>query len=601
VRFIAFVAVVAAVLPHSTQAIAQEQRVGVTATAHAPATGTPPQSATRELFVGLDMVRNERIVTGAEGKTQLLFVDGSALTIGPNAELVLDEFVYDPQTETGKLAMTAAKGVFRVVGGKISKTEAITLKTPTATLGIRGGIAMAQVGGGSGFFGFLFGKQMTVDGTGADGQPTRHVVTRPGTGVPLGPGGTVLSPVPIPQELINSQRGVLEGNRGQSGGASERPTDARVASAELGSLGSDISPEVIGAEPAAGGDAASGGPGQPTGLDLAVISQFNLQNFLSSSSSGALSATSPVAALAQLNLSGRYKSTPGSGSAAGTAGDGTPSFDRPFDGAGFIGNQFMATIGSDTFSAPVSATGGFLSYTDSEASSPFGPIAGTSFVSPNRDFVFFESLETDFFDERSFLFAGVPTPAAAIPASGFAAYSIRRDFVGNTNIPFIPAAAGGSLTGTVSPAFIGFTQLGGQRPFLQASIAIVGSGGTQSSVVSLLIGSLTGGGPTGLLGQMRGSSRLSGDPSFFFDGAAGFATDPAGNGFFGATAPDYFVLESNGPGGRGVRTSDISLAESLYYPNNVASRAPVPGIGASSERHLPGLHERGFAHRAYQP
>ena len=54
--------------------------------------------------------------------------------------MVLDEFVYDPATGSGKLAMTATKGVFRLVGGKISKSEPVTLKTPTATIGIRGGM-----------------------------------------------------------------------------------------------------------------------------------------------------------------------------------------------------------------------------------------------------------------------------------------------------------------------------------------------------------------------------------------------------------------------------------------------------------------------------
>jgi trimeric autotransporter adhesin len=563
-------------------ALAQDQKVGVTATAHAPATGTPPQAATRELRIGLDMVRNERIVTGAEGKTQLLFVDGSALTIGPNAELILDEFVYDPVTETGKLAMTATKGVFRVVGGKISKSDAITLKTPTATLGIRGGIAMANVGGaqGTGFFSFLFGKQMTVDGTGADGQPTQQVVTRPGTGVPLGPGGTLGAPVPIPPGVLANQLGSLEGNSGQTGGAPERPTDPRVASTDLAALGSGLPPEVTGTEPAAGGPGVTPPP-LPTPPETRQASQTQTQNDAASSSSSSSSPgdASPPGTIVIGSLAGRYKSTPGSGSAAGTAGDGTTSFDRAFTGASIDGNNvFFATPGGNSFSAPVNPNGGFLSY--SNADSPFGPITGQSFITSARDFMFFESTETNFSDERSFLFAGIGTPATAIPTTGFAAYSIRNDFIGGTTIPFMAGANGGNLGGLVSPAFLTFQP--SARRLLQASVAIVGSGASQSSVVSVIIGGLGDSGPLVLDGQMRGSFRSSGFPQnpMNFAGPAGFATDGLGNTTFGALGPDYFVFESNNGSTRGITGNGGAL--SPYFPNNVGSRIALPAdVGTS--------------------
>ena len=67
-------------------------------------------------------------MTTASGQVQMLFLDESALTIGPNSEIVLDEFIYDPNAETGSLILNATKGVFRVVGGKISKKNAVTLK-----------------------------------------------------------------------------------------------------------------------------------------------------------------------------------------------------------------------------------------------------------------------------------------------------------------------------------------------------------------------------------------------------------------------------------------------------------------------------------------
>ena len=102
-------------------------QIGVTAALNPNATGTPPQSAPRVLEVGVNVFANERIATTAGGQAQMLFIDESAFTVGPNSDVVLDEFVFDPATGTGRLALTATKGVFRLVGGKISKKTPVTI------------------------------------------------------------------------------------------------------------------------------------------------------------------------------------------------------------------------------------------------------------------------------------------------------------------------------------------------------------------------------------------------------------------------------------------------------------------------------------------
>src|SRR5581483_11843282 len=52
-----------------------------------------------------------------------------------------DEFVFDPKTGTGTQALSATRGIFRYVGGKLSKQATpVTLRTPSATIGIRGGV-----------------------------------------------------------------------------------------------------------------------------------------------------------------------------------------------------------------------------------------------------------------------------------------------------------------------------------------------------------------------------------------------------------------------------------------------------------------------------
>lgn len=113
-------------------------RVGA---ANIDATGTPPGGETKALTVGGNLIHKERIQTSAKGSTQVLFPDQSTLNVGGNSNIVIDEFVYNPNKGTGKMVASATKGVLRYIGGKISHTEGVTINTPVASLGIRGGIA----------------------------------------------------------------------------------------------------------------------------------------------------------------------------------------------------------------------------------------------------------------------------------------------------------------------------------------------------------------------------------------------------------------------------------------------------------------------------
>src|SRR6266540_537210 len=97
-------------------------KVGVTSATDGDPLGKPPQEAERVLRIGIDVQANELITTNENDRAHLIFLDGSSLTVGPNAQLTIDRFVFDPNTKTGELAINASKGVLRLVGGKISKT-----------------------------------------------------------------------------------------------------------------------------------------------------------------------------------------------------------------------------------------------------------------------------------------------------------------------------------------------------------------------------------------------------------------------------------------------------------------------------------------------
>jgi hypothetical protein len=184
-------------------------RVGVTSATDGDPLGKPPQQAERVLRIGIDVQANELIRTGANDRAHLVFLDGTALTVGPNAQLTVDKFVYDPNTKVGELAVSATQGVLRLVGGKISKTNPITISTPSATISIRGGICVLEVQPNNTTSTFLFGNNMSVSASGR----TQNV-TRPGSQVTTTFGAGPGAPTMAPQGSLGGAIGQLEGSHG---------------------------------------------------------------------------------------------------------------------------------------------------------------------------------------------------------------------------------------------------------------------------------------------------------------------------------------------------------------------------------------------------
>jgi hypothetical protein len=220
------------------------QTVGVTGAVNPSTTGTPPGTTVRELGMGSDVVFNERIATQATGQADILFVDRSALTVGPNSDLVIDEFVYSPETGTGKLAATATKGVFRFVGGALSKNpDSVSIKTPAAIVGVRGGVVLLSVNPNPGVnpnanvnpnpgvnpkaaltVFFIYGGEASI--TSASGHVSLH---RRSWAIDIGPDGKIGDPYSADPSVLLSLLKLLNGQNGGNGGASPPPTDQTLA------------------------------------------------------------------------------------------------------------------------------------------------------------------------------------------------------------------------------------------------------------------------------------------------------------------------------------------------------------------------------------
>ena len=98
------------------------------------------KTETRELKTGDKIYLNETIISDLNSGTQILLLDQSTFTVGEDSEVVMDTFIYDPETNDGKIVASVKQGSLKVISGLISKKnpDSLTVEVPEGTLGSRG-------------------------------------------------------------------------------------------------------------------------------------------------------------------------------------------------------------------------------------------------------------------------------------------------------------------------------------------------------------------------------------------------------------------------------------------------------------------------------
>jgi len=220
----------------------EAQNVGRVGAVNQDATGTPPGTASRMLAIGTNVVHKERIRTSPSGSTQILFPDTSTLNVGRNSNIVIDEYVYDPNAGTGKMVASVGKGVLRFVGGQISHTSGVTINTPVATLGIRGGVATivypvtADYAAADPNVSNCKGELIVGHvGSSTIRNATGSATVRPGFATCVtGPNDPIPEPFRVSDALLAQIMANLTSKPGQSGGAIDLPTDHMASRQGLG-------------------------------------------------------------------------------------------------------------------------------------------------------------------------------------------------------------------------------------------------------------------------------------------------------------------------------------------------------------------------------
>lgn len=128
----------AAALAIVSGAAAAQQKIGVAAIVTNDVAQLLGQRAA-SISVNEDVVRDEVVRTGAASNAKLVFTDDTNLAVGPASTVKLDKFVFADTLTYNQAGMELAKGAFRFTTGH-SEKKAYDIKTPVATIGVRGTI-----------------------------------------------------------------------------------------------------------------------------------------------------------------------------------------------------------------------------------------------------------------------------------------------------------------------------------------------------------------------------------------------------------------------------------------------------------------------------
>lgn len=81
------------------------------------------------------------VVTTGQGTARIRFVDDTRISVTEQSRLTIDEYVYDPRRgDSSRIGMRVALGTVRYASGQIARVnqQAVDIRTPTATIGVRG-------------------------------------------------------------------------------------------------------------------------------------------------------------------------------------------------------------------------------------------------------------------------------------------------------------------------------------------------------------------------------------------------------------------------------------------------------------------------------
>ena len=90
--------------------------------------------------VGAPIYQSSVLTTRAQSSIGITLKDATVISLGPETEFSIDEYVYEPAKNKLKFGSRITKGSLNYISGIIAKLQpdAVTVTTPSGIIGIRG-------------------------------------------------------------------------------------------------------------------------------------------------------------------------------------------------------------------------------------------------------------------------------------------------------------------------------------------------------------------------------------------------------------------------------------------------------------------------------
>lgn len=113
------------------------------------------------------VLANQRYETDLSTTLEILFVDGTTLTLGPGTTVIVEIYEYQQEQRRGRVVMRVERGLFRVVGGLLNSTSTLLIQTPGAQLALDSASAIVAVDHTGGTrANLLLGRSLTMSSGG---------------------------------------------------------------------------------------------------------------------------------------------------------------------------------------------------------------------------------------------------------------------------------------------------------------------------------------------------------------------------------------------------------------------------------------------------
>lgn len=126
---------------------ADESPVGRVSEVSGHATVTRTDGTVEILTTGMEIYEGDVVETEADGAVNIVFVDESTFAIAANARMAIDEYVFDPATDSGTTNVSMLRGMFVYTSGLIGREDPddVHINTPMGSIGIRGTVIAGNV------------------------------------------------------------------------------------------------------------------------------------------------------------------------------------------------------------------------------------------------------------------------------------------------------------------------------------------------------------------------------------------------------------------------------------------------------------------------